>query len=105
MNVYQLKNFVNIAEAGNIKKAAEEAFISRQAASRAIQTLEKELGFSLFDRSKRGVRLTAEGEALLAYAKNILHDFDELNRKAAALSAKNKDGAAAEPWQCCAGSV
>jgi DNA-binding transcriptional LysR family regulator len=50
--------------------------------SRQIQDLERELGFLLFERLPRGVRLTAAGTLFLHDARRILQDVDEAKRRA-----------------------
>ncbi len=67
--------FNHVAEAGNISKAAKQLFISQPAVSKSIQSLEDNLGLSLFIRSSRGVKLTDEGRLLYEYTKSA---FDTL---------------------------
>src|SRR5258705_7143119 len=50
--------------------------------SRQIQDLEGEMGFLLFDRLPRGVRLSAAGKLFLSDARRILQDVDEAKRRA-----------------------
>lgn len=64
MTINQIECFVEVAKAGNISKAAKDLFITQQAVSSQIKTLEKELGFKVFTRKNKGVSLTKEGEIL-----------------------------------------
>ena len=70
----QLEHFVNVAEAGSFRAAAEAAFIAQPALSMSIRKLEEALGVTLFERGARGVSLTSAGHALLADARrSLLH--------------------------------
>lgn len=62
LNLYKI--FYETANHGAISKAAESLYISQPAVSKSIGRLEEQLGHPLFIRSKKGVRLTAEGEIL-----------------------------------------
>jgi DNA-binding transcriptional LysR family regulator len=78
MDVRTLRYFVLVAEEGSIHGGARRALIAQPALSVALRKLERELGAALFDRSPRGVRLTAAGQTLLPRARQILRDLDEL---------------------------
>ncbi len=62
LNLYKI--FCCVAKNGNISKAAEELFVSRQAVSYSIKQLESALGGQLFFRTPKGVVLTPEAEGL-----------------------------------------
>jgi len=57
----QIQYFLTVADTGGFSHAAANLFIAQSALSRQISLLEEELGFSLFDREPRGVRLTSAG--------------------------------------------
>lgn len=59
----------------NLTKAAEKLFISQPALSYRIKTLERELGVTLFHRSKTGVVLTVQGEYLMEFASKMHKEF------------------------------
>ncbi len=61
----RLRIFCRAARLGSFTLAAESLGLARGGASRAVQSLEAELGCRLFNRTTRLVTLTAEGEALL----------------------------------------
>ena len=63
-----IETFRIIAGAGSMTDAAKILGVDQSAMSRHIASLESQLGISLFDRSKRRLRLTAEGKLLLAEA-------------------------------------
>ena len=72
MEIYQLRTFVAVATEGNLTRAAERVFTSPPAVSAQLKALEDELGVRLFDRTPRGMSLTAAGERLLAEARRTL---------------------------------
>ena len=74
MELRHLRYFVGVGEEQHFGRAAERLHIAQPALSRQIQDLEKELGFTLFDRLPRGVRLNAAGTLFLADARRILQD-------------------------------
>ena len=72
MELRQLEYFVAVAAEANFTRAAERVHVAQPAVSAQIQRLERELGQPLLDRSRRVVRLTAAGEAVLPYARAAL---------------------------------
>ncbi len=73
MNLNNLKIFINVADSGNIIRAAEALFISQPAVSKAIRSIEDDLGVSLFIRDKKtGIKLTDTGERILPYVRKML---------------------------------
>jgi LysR family transcriptional regulator, nitrogen assimilation regulatory protein len=78
MDLRQFRYFIQAARRQNFRKASEDLRIAQSALTRQIQHLEQELGFLLFDRIKRGVRLTAAGQRLLERSQHILDDVDRL---------------------------
>lgn len=64
MEMNQIRYFLAAADALNFTKAAKGCGVSQPALTKAIQTLESELGGELFDRASRPMRLTALGLAL-----------------------------------------
>ena len=72
MELRQLEYFVAVAEEANFTRAAERIHVAQPAVSAQIARLERELGEQLLDRTRRQVRLTAAGEAVLPYARAAL---------------------------------
>jgi len=77
MELRHLRYFVAAAEAENVSRAALRLHVSQPALSRQIRDLESELGFPLFERSAKSVRLTEAGRAFLAEAQAILSRVEE----------------------------
>ena len=77
-----IETFRVIAGAGSMTDAAKILGVDQSAMSRHIASLESQLGISLFDRSKRRLRLTAEGKLLLAEADSAAEALNRFVRKA-----------------------
>ena len=75
MDIYQLKTFVTVAAEGSITKASELLFLSQPAVSAHIKALEDELGLQLFNRTAKGMSLSAQGLALLTKAEQLLQQL------------------------------
>src|SRR5438094_9771898 len=73
-----LQAFVVAAEELNFRRAADRLYIASSPLSRRIKDLEAAVGALLFERDTRNVRLTAEGEALLPLARDVLARLDAL---------------------------
>jgi DNA-binding transcriptional LysR family regulator len=82
MELRHLRYFVGVGEEQHFGRAAARLHIAQPALSRQIQDLEREMGFLLFDRLPRGVRLSAAGKLFLGDARRILQDVDEAKRRA-----------------------
>lgn len=82
--------FKTVAEIGSFHKAADILGLTPSAISHAIASLEKEIGFSLFTRSKSGVMLTNYGEHLLPYVNAVLNSDESLHQSVAELKGMRK---------------
>lgn len=78
MTLLQLKYVITVARNNSMNKAAQKLFISQPSLSATIKELENELGFELFIRSNRGIVITPEGEEFLAYARQVLEQYELL---------------------------
>ncbi len=78
LDVELLRTFSAIAEARSFTRAAEKLMRQQSTISLQIKRLEDALSQKLLERSPRAVRLTPEGEAVLAYAQRILDLNDEV---------------------------
>ena len=72
MNIEHLKLFVRIANTNNISQAGQELNLSPAVASAHINKLESDLGTRLVHRTTRKVPLTADGQAFLSHAEDVL---------------------------------
>lgn len=79
MNFDQLKAFYCVTLSGSFTQAAGMLHLSQPAVSQQIQALEHSLGITLFDRSRKKVRLTSEGEILKSYSKQLFDLYDEIS--------------------------
>ncbi len=75
-----------IIRAGSIRKAAEEMHITPSALNRRINRFEDELGYEIFERLPRGVRLNPAGELVLHHIRAQRSDFARLQSQVADLS-------------------
>lgn len=78
MNLRQLELFVAVAETGSFSRGAEQVSLTQSTASQHIAALEVETGAPLFDRTRRGVELTAQGGLFLRHARRVLVERDRL---------------------------
>lgn len=67
-----LRSFVAVAESGGFSRAAMAVNLTQSAVSLHVKRLEAQLGVRLFERTSRRVSLTAEGGALLPYARRLM---------------------------------
>ena len=79
----QLEYMAAVAQHGTFGGAADAVHVSQPAMSAQIAELEQRLGVALFERDRHGARLTAEGEAVLIAARQVLDDVDRLLEVAA----------------------
>jgi DNA-binding transcriptional LysR family regulator len=84
----QLHYFITVANDGQLTRAAKKLGVAQPALSQAISLLEAEIGLRLFDRSARGVTLTAAGEVFLPKAIAAVESEQEVERVARTLSSK-----------------
>ncbi len=80
MEIRNLRTFQQVAEQNSFTAAALTLGYSQSTVSFQIKQLEEELGCLLFDRINRSLRLTEQGEALLAYAQSVLHLTEEFKQ-------------------------
>ena len=73
-----LQALVEVADSGSFTQAAQKLCLTQSAVSRKIQQLEIHFGVPLFVRSSRSLQLTAEGEQVLASARQILEQLKTL---------------------------
>lgn len=76
MKIEKIGYFLSVAKHLNFTKAAQECHIAQPAISRQMSSLEEELGFALFDRSSRKVRLTPAGQSFYTSMMRFVNDYD-----------------------------
>lgn len=81
MTLQQLKYVITVADKGSMNEAAKALFISQPSLSGAVKELERELGFSLFLRTNRGIVVTPEGEEFLGYARQVTEQYRLLSNR------------------------
>lgn len=88
MEVYQLRTFVAVAREGSITRASELLHASQPAVSAHVKALEEALGLALFERTPRGMTLTAAGQRLLEKAERTLAVHEEMLAEAARIKGR-----------------
>jgi DNA-binding transcriptional LysR family regulator len=83
MELRHLRYFMVVGEEQHYGRASRRLRVAQPALSRQIQDLEDELGFKLFDRLPRGVKLSAAGRLFLEDTRRILQDVSEATARAA----------------------
>jgi DNA-binding transcriptional LysR family regulator len=82
MELRHLRYFVAVAEEENVSRAALKLHVSQPGISHQIHDLEDEIGFLLFERSGKSVRLTVAGKIFLGEARDILQRTADAVEKA-----------------------
>ena len=82
MELRHLRYFVAVGEEQHYGRGAQRLRVAQPALSRQIQDLEEEVGFKLFDRLSRGVKLSPAGKSFLEEARRILQHVEEATRRA-----------------------
>src|ERR1700674_1307742 len=77
MELRHLRYFVAVGEEQHYGRAARRLRLAQPALSRQIQDLEEEIGFELFERLPRGVKLSAAGKLFLEDVRRLLQEVNE----------------------------
>lgn len=86
VEMQQLRHLCAVAEHGQIAAAARAVYLTQPALSRSIRNLEEAVGARLFERSRRGVSLTAQGQVFLEYAQRIVREVQRAKQNVAAVT-------------------
>lgn len=76
----KVRTLINVCETMSFTRAAAELSLTQPAVSQHVKQLEHEFGIKIFHRKEGELRLTAEGEILLRYAKRFTNMYDELRK-------------------------
>ncbi|MGQ0564961.1 MAG: LysR family transcriptional regulator [Gemmobacter sp.] len=76
IEIRHLRYFIAIAEQRSLSAAARQVHVAQPALSQHVLGMERALGVTLLERSKRGVTLTQSGEVLLAHARDVVQAMD-----------------------------
>lgn len=83
MRIEQLAFILEIYHHNSMKAASEHLFITPQALSSAVKSLEEELNIQIFHRSNKGISLTEDGRLFIKFAESTIenyhHFLDEIN--------------------------
>ena len=80
MNTTYLNYALEIERVGSISQAAQNLYMAQPNLSKAIRELEKELGFTIFKRTAKGVSPTEEGTEFLYHARQIMEQVGAVER-------------------------
>lgn len=81
MDYQKIKYFIKAAETLNFSEAARQMFITPQAFGRQITQLEQEMGFSLFERNVRQIKLTPSGKICYEHLHEMVEKLDNEYQK------------------------
>ena len=100
MNILHMKYAVEVARLGSLNKASETLLIAQPNISRSIKELEADLGITIFQRSAKGMVLTADGEEFIDYARDILHRIEKIEQSYRDGSHKKRKFSISVPRAC-----
>lgn len=88
VDIETLRLLVAVGEQGSLSRAASQRGISQPAASARARAFEARWRLSLLRRSPQGSTLTTDGQAVVAWARNVLHEADAMRAGLEAMSAE-----------------
>lgn len=98
MTLQQLHYAIVISEQGSMNKAAELLYIAQPSLTSAIKELEREIGITIFNRTGKGVTLTADGTEFIAYARQVYMQYETLQEKYMGGTVKKKFGVSTQHY-------
>lgn len=78
LNTIYFKYAIEVERVGSISKAAANLYVAQPNLSKAIRDLEEELGYSIFERTSTGVKVTTKGDMFLYHAKKLMEQMSEI---------------------------
>lgn len=91
MHGISFKYFLEVAQTGSLSAASQRLHVAVSAISRQIAHLEQEVGAPLFTRAPRGMVLTPAGRLLLAHARRVQLESEDVLKEIAALQGQRHD--------------
>jgi len=76
MKLHHIRNIVAIADRGSLRAAAKHLHLAQPAMSRSIRELEEQLGVTLFERNRQGMKLTPVGDLFVRRARVVQAELD-----------------------------
>jgi molybdate transport repressor ModE-like protein len=92
LDLETLRLLVAVSEAGSLNAAAKTRGISQPAASARVREFEARWQVAILHRSARGSRLTSDGEAVVAWARELVHSADTMAAAVHALASQRHEG-------------
>ncbi|MBB3126251.1 DNA-binding transcriptional LysR family regulator [Paenibacillus rhizosphaerae] len=86
MSLFKYEVFHKVVELGSLTRAAEVLGLTQSGVSHAVHSLETEFGFTILTRNRSGVRLTDNGERVLAFVREMLQVQERLKQEVAAMN-------------------
>ena len=80
MDIELARTFLEIVRSGSLVSAAERLHVTQTAITARVQKLEQQLSCQLFIRSRSGASLTADGEAFVVYANQLVQTWEAARR-------------------------
>lgn len=81
MTLKEIRYLLAVARCNSISEAAKQLYVAQPSLTHAIQTVEKEVGFRIFERSRNGVIPTCPGEELLVDIRNVYEQMQLVQSK------------------------
>lgn len=78
MTLNELRYIVAVARTQHFSKAADACHVSQPSLSIAVRKLEDELGVTIFQRGKRKIEITPEGESIVEQAQKVIEEAEKL---------------------------
>jgi len=81
MRIDQLAALVEVAKSGSINSASKKLHVTQQSLNKSLKSLENEINCHLLDRTKKGIRLTNDGEKVLSAAQDVISRLNKLKKE------------------------
>ncbi len=81
MRIDQLAALVEVAKSGSINSASKKLHVTQQSLNKSLKSMENEMNCHLLDRTKKGIRLTPDGEKVLSAAQDVTSRMEKLRRE------------------------